>query len=716
MAAQFESLGVMPEIVKALEQDLGWDLPRDIQEEAVPTILGGADVMAAAETGSGKTGAFALPLVQVVYETLREVSSDKAQPKEVNPRMNIDDREAGLTMNDTGLLCQSRNEKQWAGARGCFGVIKGKYYYEVTCRDAGLSRVGWSLASATFNLGTDNKGYGFGGTGKRSHGNQFDAYGMAFGKGNTVGCYIDCDQGKIHWSVDGKEFNPIPIQNNSIGSAWYPAIVLKNAEVELNMGDTPFKFPPQNGYIGLKSALPDCTTIKALGKLTSGRPPLALILEPSRELAQQTHEALKSFMKYLPPPQIRASLVVGGIDNSTLIKELKEGVDIVTGTIGRVEDLLGRDLSFKNIRFFVLDEADQMMEPDNFKSIQKFYSLIPKSDKPLQVLMFSATLHSEEIKKMSEQICKFPQIIDLKGKPTVPENVDHVILKIDPTKDDSLLKSITKKIQTDGVHARDRKHPGDKEALSENIKILKAEYLCRIIEKYHMDQALIFVRTKLDGDNLHTYFRSKDQGSMLGTFSSSVLHGGKGQKEREQSLDLFKKGEVRFLIATDVAARGIHIEGLPYVINYTLPAKPEIYVHRIGRTGRSDKIGLAISLVGVNEEKVWYHTCPSRGANCSNTKLVPEGGCTIWLDESQILKDIEGLISQPVPLLNADLSLPQTADLKQYGGAKAGKEDETVYFHKHLRPVVEDLVKLEESAQRSFWSLQLKFNRKNKAK
>jgi len=357
-------------------------------------------------------------------------------------------------------------------------------------------------------------------------------------------------------------------------------------------------------------------------------------------------------------------------------------------------------LNLKNIRFFVLDEADQMIEQSNVKSILGIFQKIPKTEKPLQVLMFSATLHSPEIKKMSEQICKFPQWIDLKGKPTVPENVDHAIILVDP--DQTPVKDIKFRIQTDGIHGKEGQN-----SASEAIKILKGEVIRKVIDKFKMDQALIFVRTKVDGDNLHNYFRSLNTG-MLDSYSTAVLHAGKSQEQRRKSLQDFKKGDVRFLIATDVAARGIDIESLPFVINYTLPAKPEIYLHRIGRTGRADKIGLAVSLVGTQEEKVWYHTCPSKGNNCNNTRLVDQGGCAIMYNELEILKSIEDLIGSPVTRLGPDLEFP---NLRQYGEKKEGNI-ELIKHQLQLKPVVEQLTILEEQAQASYLNFHLRFNKK----
>lgn len=121
-------------------------------------------------------------------------------------------------------------------------------------------------------------------------------------------------------------------------------------------------------------------------------------------------------------------------------------------------------------------------------------------------------------------------------------------------------------------------------------------------------------------------------------YSCAVLHGDRSPQERRSNLAAFKEGDVRLLVCTDVAARGIDVQELPFVINMTLPDRPEDYLHRIGRCGRAETMGLAVSLVGTDKEKVWYHTCASRGRDCSNTRLVEQGGCCIWYDETAMLK------------------------------------------------------------------------------
>lgn len=702
MAANFESLGIMPEIVRALEHELHWDLPRDIQEECIPLILGGGDIMAAAETGSGKTGAFALPIVQVVSEALRgQAQVEGKDVAQIKPGLNPADKESTFVIDPSGTIAQSRLEQKWSGGRGNFGVFQGKYFYEVTCRDAGLSRIGFSTAAAKYEIGTDNKSWGYGGTQKKSHDRSFTTYGVAFGKGDVVGCYIDNDEHTISYSVNGTFHGTafeIPQAIFSAHIPLFPAATLKNAEIELNFGEKPFSFPPIAPYKAFSQADISHTSLSRVGTLQTGRRPLAIILEPSRELAQQTHEAIVTFCKFLPPPGITCCLLTGGQETKDQMHELNKGVDIVTGTLGKIDSLIkANQLSLGSIKFFCLDEADKLMEKESYDMILNFYKNCPTVTNTVQVLLFSATLHDPAILKLSETICKFPQVVDLKGKVSIPENVDHALCLIDSHKDGSWT-TLKKQITTDGVHAGQLKAGKDDLILSEGTKILKAEMLIKIITQLNVDSAIIFVRTRLDGDHLAKFFKTLNDGPMS-SFSCAVLHSGKSQDQRDHSLLQFKKGEVRFLIATDVAARGIDIEGLPYVINYTLPEKCQDYVHRIGRTGRADKIGLAISLVSTQKELVWYHTCRSRGEGCRNINLVSAGGCTIWYDEMALLQELEQLLGKPIIRMKDDLTL----DLpKRAYGKKETKDPEQEKQAALLLPVEQQLSLLEVETQRSF--------------
>jgi len=220
-----------------------------------------------------------------------------------------------------------------------------------------------------------------------------------------------------------------------------------------------------------------------------------------------------------------------------------------------------------------------------------------------------------------------------------------------------------------------------------------------------MDQAMIFCRTKVDCDNLEQFLVSLGgrKGPMIDTeYSCVVVHAGRAQKERTANIQKFKAGEVRFLICTDVAARGIDIKELPFVLNYTLPEKPEDYIHRTGRVGRAERIGLAISIVGAYKEKVWFHNCPSKGQSCNNTKLTDEGGCAIWYDEPTYWKDIQTRLKLEVPHLDANFQLKSTRNVN-YGQKKEGSDSAVFEGHaKQIQPLVSELSRLEDDMQKSF--------------
>ena len=363
--AAFEELGTCPELIRAV-QEMGWLLPTPVQAEAVGLILGGGDVSAAAETGSGKTGAFALPILQVCHEALRQQSADAAaqargarearaarqqhQPAATTPlRVNTEDREAQLAVDGSGLICQSRAERQWQGARAERGVRSGCHYYEVSVRDEGLVRVGWSMLSATLELGCDGQGFGYGGTAKKSNNRQFDSYGEVYGRGDVIGCYLDLAGGEIAFSKNGKHLGrafSLPAKLRAKG--WFPAITLKDAEVALNFGHSEFAFAPADGFGGVAHAAPDAVIAASDAEGgkggESGGPggPVALILEPARELAEQVCDEIGKFKVYLSSPSLSHGLFVGGVDVRQNIKALAQpgGCNIVVGTPGRVLDLV----------------------------------------------------------------------------------------------------------------------------------------------------------------------------------------------------------------------------------------------------------------------------------------------------------------------------------------------------------------------------------------
>ncbi|MBN3308894.1 DDX1 helicase, partial [Amia calva] len=658
-------------------------LPTDIQAESIPLILGGGDVLMAAETGSGKTGAFSIPLIQIVYKTLKDQQEGKKGKASVKTggavfskwQMNPYDRGSAFAIGPDGLCCQSREFKEWHGCRSTMAVTKGKYYYEVTCHDQGLCRIGWSSAQAALDLGTDKFGFGFGGTGKKSHNKQFDSYGEEFTMHDTIGCYLDLDKGNIMFSKNGKDLGlAFEVPPHLKNQAFFAACVLKNAELKFNFGGEEFKNPPKDGYIALDQA-PDRHVVKS--KQTGSaqisqvknlpNAPKALIVEPSKELAEQTLNNVNQFKKLVDNPKVRDLLIIGGVAAKEQLAVLEQGTDIVVGTPGRLDDLISTGkLNLSQVQFLVLDEADGLISAGYTDFIMRVYNQIPQvtSDgKRLQVIVCSATLHSFDVKKLSEKIMHFPTWVDLKGEDSVPETVHHVVVPVNP-KTDRLWERLGKNhIRTDEVHAKDNTRPGanSPEMWSEAIKILKGEYTVRAIKEHKMDQAIIFCRTKIDCDNMEQFFIQQGGGpDRKGhQFSCVCLHGDRKPNERKHNLERFKKQEVKFLICTDVAARGIDIRGVPYANGLAILFQlTSVFKQFTLLPILFFRMGLAISLVAVEKEKVWYHVCANRGRGCYNTRLKEDGGCTIWYNEKQLLADVEDHLNCTITQCEPDIKVP----------------------------------------------------------
>lgn len=467
-------------------------------------------------------------------------------------------------------------------------------------------------------------------------------------------------------------------------------------------------------------------TSQSMSQSASGGAPLCLILEPTRDLAEQTYKCMSTFRKYLQDPPVRVELFVGGVDDTKQTRALEEGVDIAVGTLQKMMDLFRRGkLDLSQIKFLVLDEADDLQKKDERGDIPKLNTEIKKGRRDrVQTLFFSATLHEEKVKKLIDEITTRPTWVDLKGKDAVPETVHHVVYYVDPEKglpfEDSQIAVHAKNHEAtyrwDGVHDKptlsnyDKKFPEMLET-SGKVKRLKPKMVAKIADALKMVQCLVFCRTNIDCDNLERYLNdlggSKGYSGKVETgkenpYSCVVLAGGREQRARRQALEAFKEGEVRFLVCTDVAARGIDIAGLPFVIQTTLPDDIENYIHRIGRCGRAERMGLAVSIVATAKEKVWYHKCPTKGKNCTpkpgNTKLtipfgkdgvlldadeanliVDEGGCTTWYDELDLLHKIEKRIGQPMQLMDEkDLSVPGLLDSPLGGKSKAEKVEENL--------------------------------------
>jgi len=525
-------------------------------------------VLAAAETGSGKTGAFALPVLQLCVEHIRDLGDAKkaASAKKaaaaaalaaassstpIIPNvLSMVDRDDSISIASGGLVCQSRSKNSWAGVRATTGITNGNYYFELTPNDDGIVRVGVSTASAKPELGKDAVGYGYGGTGVKVNSNSFikyggnvDGEGMTFTKNDVIGCFISITQsptpkGEVSWSKNGKHLGfGFDIDLAKIEPAFtglFPAVAMKNAECVLNFGGSDgstLKHPPASlegfeDYLPFSIAQKRGATISnpnlssnssssissAPDVALSGNGPLAIVLEPVRDLAEQTYDSFMSLSSSLVSPSIKSALLIGGGNPKPILQRLKNSdVDVLVGTPPIIAEMIRKGkINTSRVRFFVLDEADQLTTGEALDTVKAIYKSLPSrnavgQDK-LQVCFFSATLHSQSVKDLVAEICSKPTWVDLKGVESVPDTVHHCIVRVDPkigAQTDILnIKGNRQHVITDSVHRGGKlNEKTDVEGLasaaekeSETLKELKPLVLLQLIEKFEMEQVLVFCR------------------------------------------------------------------------------------------------------------------------------------------------------------------------------------------------------------------------------
>ena len=278
----------------------------------------------------------------------------------------------------------------------------------------------------------------------------------------------------------------------------------------------------------------------------------ALILTPTRELALQIEKAIQDYGRFV---DLRTLAIYGGVNIKGQLNTLKHGVDIVVATPGRLMDHMGRGtIDLKYIEVLVLDEADRMLDMGFINDVQRIVSVLPRKR---QTMLFSATI-SQEVKLLAAEMQKSPKIIQI-GRPRNP------------------IETITQHV-----------YPVRKEQ--------KMDLLIHMLGRPNMYSVLVFSRTKRGADKINR--RLKRAGVV-----SAAIHSGRTQGQRLLALDGFKRGKYQVMVATDIAARGIDIEGISHVINYDVPTFAEDYVHRIGRTGRATALGDAITFVSYDEQK-----------------------------------------------------------------------------------------------------------------
>jgi len=301
-------------------------------------------------------------------------------------------------------------------------------------------------------------------------------------------------------------------------------------------------------------------TLPMLERLSASTPPTrtrgrprALVLAPTRELAAQVADSVAVYGRHLP---LRSAAIFGGVNINPQIQKLRRGVDVLVATPGRLLDHVGqRTVDLSGIEILVLDEGDRMLDMGFIPDIRRLMSLLPAGR---QILMFSATF-SDPIRKLARGILQNPVVVDVAARNATVAEIDQYAYTVPK---------------------------GDKRAL-----------LAHLIRESGGQQMLVFTRTKHGADRL-TRQLSQDG------IAAIAIHGNKSQSARTKALGEFKRGAARVLIATDIAARGLDIAQLPYVINFELPDAAQDYVHRIGRTGRAGSLGTAVSLVCPEERKL----------------------------------------------------------------------------------------------------------------
>ena len=272
---------------------------------------------------------------------------------------------------------------------------------------------------------------------------------------------------------------------------------------------------------------------------------LTLVITPTRELAIQIGESFSVYSKYT---NVKNTVIFGGVNQQSQTNALRQGVDILVATPGRLLDLMDQGyVSINDVKYFVLDEADRMLDMGFIHDIKKIIAKLPKKR---QSLFFSATM-PQNIIELSQQILVNPKLVAVSAVSSTAETIQQYL------------------------------YTTNKES--------KKDLLYHILDNPDLKQVLLFSRTKHGADRIVSNLRKAK-------IECAAIHGDKGQNQRQRALSDFKEGKIRVLVATDIAARGIDIDKLRYVINYDIPNEPESYVHRIGRCGRANEEGISISI------------------------------------------------------------------------------------------------------------------------
>jgi ATP-dependent RNA helicase RhlE len=276
----------------------------------------------------------------------------------------------------------------------------------------------------------------------------------------------------------------------------------------------------------------------------------ALILVPTRELAEQVVTSIRAYGRHT---HLKGAAVYGGVGMEPQTRALKHGADIVVATPGRLLDHMERGhVNFSKVEVLVLDEADRMLDMGFAPDVRKILNALPDAR---QTMLFSATI-SPEVDALARRALNGHASVEIGRRAQPADGIEHIIVAVD--------------------------------------KLQKRGALGSILKAKPAGQTLVFTRTKYGADKLVTFLRREG-------IAANALHGDKAQSQRQRTLDQFRSGEAEILVATDIAARGIDVDGIRMVVNFDVPTDPEVYVHRVGRTARAGAQGLALTLISPDE-------------------------------------------------------------------------------------------------------------------
>ena len=529
--------------------------------------------------------------------------------------MSTQDRSKSISHHPQNPLLIQSHSRDWSGNRANVGVQPqedcepGRWYFQTKVRGEGLVRVGISTTWGDLNVGMDSEGWGYGGSGVLVHeGNYQECFlengiDSSFGVGDVIGCLVEfhvnhCKKGKgkVSFFKNGialsKGFEiPKTKAGSSRVNAFFPTVAMKTSECELNFGESMSESrkndesPSNDKHIlpfqSLEYANGGVANPRSIDvKKTLATVPLIIVIEPTKDLAQQTYQTFRDLSGQLT--DIQCQLMIGGqVKDYNTNEGVWSNTDIIIGTSGKIASCLcSESLDTSRCKLLILDEADQIAKDKSWtNAVYTIFSTMRTGQSAfdrLQVAFFSATLQSRPVKDLAKKVCHRPLYVDLRERLLFPDTIHECILNVEPQ-----VEKVPEGVVTDAVHRGGRLENiidlnclCENELKSELVKLLKPNIVRCLINDLQMHQVLIFCRSSLDCDLLGQYLDKMDKRVCR------ILAGSKSTEERKSNLMLFQNGGCQVLLCTDAGARGLNIDGLPYVINFTLPDKPETYVHR----------------------------------------------------------------------------------------------------------------------------------------